>query len=344
LPETPETVSCVVVSFSDPTATRRAVDSLLAQSEAPIEVLLVDNHPDAPAVAYLDRWEKDGRVRLVHGGQNLGYTVACNRAAAQARGDWLFFLNPDARADPDCLRTLLRGAKEHTAVLGAQILLPDGRTNAGDNPLHITGVAWAGRFGEPREHGPPREVAAVSGAGLLARRADFREIGGLCEGYFLYQDDADLCWRTRMTGCQVVFCPEAIAWHDYEFEKGAGKWYWLERNRLWCVLSNYSVTSLLLLLPLLLGAELVVAGRALRGRRIGGLVRAWGSIVRSLPELLRWRARVQARRRVPDSELMSRMTGHFQTALLHSPATTRAGLLMELYRRGVIRVLRAVGQ
>jgi GT2 family glycosyltransferase len=339
-----ETVSAVVISFSDPTATRAALESLLRQSSPPLEVLVLDNHPDGPVAAALDDLEMDSRVRLVHSGENLGYTAACNHAAAEARGDWLFFLNPDARADSDCLSALLGATDARTGVVGAQVLLPDGRTNAGDNPLHVTGISWAGRFGEPRENGLPRAAAGVSGAALLARSRAYAELGGLCERFFLYQDDADLCWRMRLAGWEVLFCPAAVVWHDYAFEKGAGKWYWLERNRLWSVLSNYSAPTLLLLAPLLVGTELVIAALAMRDGWLGSLLGAWGSTLRSLPELLRWRRRVQVSRRVPDSELVAPMQARFETALLPSSVALQVHPLMVRYRLVVLRILQAVGR
>ena len=81
------TLSAIIVSFSDPEATRGAVESLLAQSHPPIEVLVVDNHPDARTANAMGAWPPDARVRLVHSGENLGYTGGCNVAAAQARGE-----------------------------------------------------------------------------------------------------------------------------------------------------------------------------------------------------------------------------------------------------------------
>jgi GT2 family glycosyltransferase len=344
IPRAAGTVSAVIVSFSDPDATRRAVDSLLGQSSPPIEVLVLDNHPQQLTATAIADWSKGPRVRLIHSGHNLGYTAACNRAAANAAGDWLFFLNPDAHADADCLATLLRAANAGTGVLGAQVLLPDGRTNAGDNPLHIAGIAWAGRFGETREHGPSRAVASVSGAALMARAETFRELGGLCDRFFMYEDDVDLCWRMRLAGWEVRFCPEAVVWHDYRFDKGEDKWYLLERNRQWSVLSNYAAGSLMLLAPLLLGTELAVAAIALREGWFGGLVRAWGSTLCALPQLLGWRRRVQAGRRVRDSELMELMVGRVQTPLLESPLVLRLNPLIVLYRAVLLRILRATGR
>ena len=338
------TVSAVVVSFSDPAATRAAVESLLDQSSRVLEVLLIDNHPDGRLGRSLAQDPLDSRTRLIHSGENLGYTEACNRAAAQARGTWLFFLNPDARADPDCVAELLSAADERTAVIGAQVLLPDGRTNAGDNPLHVTGVSWAGRYGEPRETGPPRTVAAVSGAALLARAEPFAELGGLCARFFLYQDDTDLCWRARLAGWTVRFCPAAVVWHDYEFEKGNEKWYWLERNRLWSVLANYAGLTLLLLSPVLAGAEVAIAALAIRQGWFGTLRRAWLSILRELPSLRRWRHQVQRTRQVPDSSLMEAMQGRFETPLLDSLATRRVNPLIVGYRAALIWLLRRAGR
>jgi GT2 family glycosyltransferase len=338
------TVSAIVVSFSDPEATRRAVDSLLAQSHPPTEVLVADNHPDARTADAMRAWQPDARVRLVHSGKNLGYTGGCNVAAAQARGEWLLFLNPDARADPSCLATLIDAVDSRCGVAGAQVLLPDSRTNAGDNPVHITGIAWSGRFGEPREYGPPREVGSVSGAALLARAQAFREAGGMCERLFMYEDDVDLCWRVRLTGWTVMFCPDAVVWHEYEFDKGTMKWFWLERNRLWTVLSNYSALTLVLLAPLLLGTELMVATQAIRGGWTHRLLRAWGSVTLGLPDLIRWRRGVQRGRQVGDREIMERMSGRVQTSLLESPLTLRVNPLLAAYRRIVLAVLEVAGR
>lgn len=334
----------MVVSFREPDGTARAVTSLLAQSATLVEVLVIDNDPDRSTASASAAWKRDERVRLIHSGSNLGYAAACNLAAAQAGGDWLFFLNPDARADPDCIGLLLAAADTRTGLVGAQVLLPDGRTNAGDNPLHINGIAWAGRYGEPRENGAARRVAAVSGAALLARTGAYRAIGGVCEWFFMYYEDTDLCWRMRLAGWDVRFCPEAVVWHDYQFDKGAAKWYRLERNRQWSVLSNYSASSLMLLAPLLLGTEVAVAATAMRGAWVGELVRAWGSTVRAVPELLRWRRRVQASRRARDSELLDLMVARFQTPLLDSPFVHRVNRLNVLYRAVLLRILRAVGR
>jgi GT2 family glycosyltransferase len=334
----PPLVSAVVVaSFEDPEVVRTTVSRLLDQTRRPDEILVVDNHPDAVVSDALEAARLP--VRAIRSRRNLGYPPACNLAAQHATGDWLFFLNPDAVADERCVERLMAAADDATAIAGAQVLLPDGRTNAGDNPVHLTGLSWAGRYGQRREHGPPRDVAACSGAAVLIRRADFEALGGYHPSFFLYVDDTDLAWRARLAGRRVRFVPEAVVTHDYEFVKGPAKWYWLERNRLFMVLANYSAPALALLAPLLLGVEAFVAVRAWREGWLAGKVKAWRSVVRDRRDLLRWRRAVQAQRRVADRRLLAVMTGRMETPLATTPVLAVVNPLLERYRRMLLRVL-----
>src|SRR5205807_9143477 len=118
----------------------------------------------------------------------------------------------------------------------------------------------------------------VSGACCLIRRDAFTRLGGFVDSFFLYYDDADLGWRARIAGLRVVYCPEATVCHHYEFARRGRKWFYLERNRLFSVLANYEMRTLLLLAPLLLAAELgLLAVAALQGW-LGHKLRAYGSL------------------------------------------------------------------
>jgi GT2 family glycosyltransferase len=326
-------VTAVVVTYREPELGRPAIASLERQTTPPAELLVVANDPQAGG------FESSLPLRVLHPGENLGYPSSCNVAAREATQPWLFFLNPDSEAAPDCLERLLEAADERTAIVGAQVLLPDGRVNAGDNPVHVTGISWSGRYLEPAEHGPPREAAAVSGAALITRTDVFRDLGGHCPSFFLYVDDTDMAWRARLAGWKVVFCPEATIAHDYEFEKGVAKWGYLEHNRVWMVLSNYEGRTLALLAPLLLAAE---AGIALQARRDGWWpqkVRAWRDLASGRRELVRWRRRVQSQRAIGDRPILERMQGEMSTPLVQSPMLDRANRWVERYRRAAIRLL-----
>ena len=69
---------------------------------------------------------------------------------------------------------------------------------------------------EPPEAGATietSEVDWVSGACFLARRSALENLGGFDESYFMYAEDADLCWRARRAGWGVAYVPGAVVTH-----------------------------------------------------------------------------------------------------------------------------------
>jgi GT2 family glycosyltransferase len=329
-------VTAVVVSYRSPRVSD-TLDSLLAQSCAVHEVLLVDNDPDTPLESIEASSEK---LQLLRPGANLGYTGAANLAAGAATGEWLWFLNPDAVAASDCLAALLAAVDgPDVAIVGAQVLLPDGRVNAGANPVNLAGISWSGGYGRPQEHAPPRDVAAVSGASLLVRRERFLELGGLCPFFFMYVDDTDLAWRVRLGGGRVRYCPAAVVVHDYEFDKGREKWLYLERNRGWALLSNLQLRTLVLLAPVLLATEAAVLARATRDGWVRQKLRAWMALLAHAPSLVRWRRHVQGARRVGDASVLSLFVGGMDTDLPEMGAPAWVNGVLERYRRLVLRLL-----
>lgn len=311
----------------DPETVRGAIDSLRAQTRRPDEILLVDNKPGATLPDVSDAPE----VRVIAPDVNLGYPNAINFAVEHTDADFVLCINPDARAEPDCLAHLLAA---DAAIAGAQIVSEDGSTmQAGPNPLHPTGISPAGPFGRPRESGPPREVIVVSGACCLLHRATFLELGGFMREFFLYYDDADLGWRARIAGHRVVYCPDAVVSHGYEFGRRERKMFFLERNRWISVLSNYEARSLLVLAPLLVVFELGILLVAAVQGWLPEKLRAYASLLELRGAIARHRRQVQALRRRSDRELRELFSARFDSPFLPRIPARVAGALTAAYLR-----------
>lgn len=317
----PPRVGAVVVRFGDEGQVEQAVASLRSQKAPPLDLFVVDNGGGAPLS------EVPG-ARVLAPGRNLGFGGGVEHAAAAVDAEWLFVLNPDAQAEPECLARLLAATDDSVAVAGAQVLLPDGTVNAGDNPVHVTGLSWAGRLGQAAEDGPPRDVACVSGAAWLIRVADLRALGGFCPAMLAYHEDVDLCWRARLAGRRVVFVPGARVTHDWSFARGDWKWEQLEHNRAWTVLSNLAPRSLVALSPLLAGVELAIAAAAWRQGWLPAKRRAWRAVWAQRAALRRWRSRVQARRRAGDDAILRQHVWTIDTPALGGPLVRLANLLL----------------
>jgi GT2 family glycosyltransferase len=103
-------------------------------------------------------------------------------------------------------------------VLGAKIYFFDRpnvlwSTGGRVHPLH--GHSY--HFGWERKDGPRynqiRECDYVTGCGYLLRSEVLRKIGYFKEDLIFYSEDADLCYRFREDGYQVLFIPGAKMWH-----------------------------------------------------------------------------------------------------------------------------------
>jgi GT2 family glycosyltransferase len=328
-------VAAVIVSWDDSEATARAVASLRTQTARLDEIVVIDNHPEHPAVA---RSGELAGARVIASPTNDGFAGGVARGIAETVSDWVLVLNPDVVAAPDCVAQLLAAATPTAGVIGAQVLLGDGRVNAGDNPVHLTGLAWSGRYGEPAEFGPPRRAASVSGAAFLVRREAYDATGGFARRYFLYHEDVELCLRMLLTGWDVIFQPAAAVTHDYDFDRGAEKWFYLERNRAWTILTLYSERTLVLLLPLLLATEVFIAFRSAREGWWPQKRRAWQAIWTEREGIRRRRREVQAMRRRSDAALLGVLTAEFDSGVVSSAAALHAGRPLRWYRAAILRL------
>jgi GT2 family glycosyltransferase len=273
-------LAVVIVAHRSGRDLERLLPALVAQLRDEDELVVVDNggNEDLPAA----------RARVVGDGTNRGFAGGANLGAAATTAPLLLFLNPDSVPQPGALDAL-REAPADWAAWQALVLLPDGGVNTSGTDVHWTGVAWARHREAP---GGPAEIPAASGAALVVRRADWDAVGGFDERFFMYYEDVDLCLRLRRAGRGIGIVPAARVEHDYVFAKGDYKWFLLERNRLWTVLSVYPAPLLLAIAPALLALELVLLVVAVREGWLRAKLRAQTEVLRSLPMLRRRRAAV----------------------------------------------------
>jgi GT2 family glycosyltransferase len=337
-------VSAIVVTYRDVELTLEAIASLEAQTATVEEILVVDNDPDRSAREPV--LAAHPRVRMLHA-DNVGYAPACNLAAAEATGEALFFLNPDAAADPDCLERLLTVMEDQpqAGIVTPQVLFPDReRVNAGENRIHLTGIAWCGRYEEPPEDGPARPVLITTGAAMLVRTDLYRRLGGYCDDFFLYYEDPDICLRAWLAGAEVWFVPRGRVIHHYSFGESPTKFFYLERHRLLTFLSTLRLSTLAVLGPLLLGTELALLAVAAREGWLREKLRAYASLWKARALIRRRRREMAALRARPDAAIIDRFDGRVDSPQIRSGVARRAAPALLAYRAGAVALVKALGR
>ena len=286
-------LSVIIVNYNGGRWLKRCLESLRRQSVAEdIEVLVADSaSADGSAELAKGLMEDWPAGRLLQLGANLGYSGGNNRAAAQARGEYLLFLNPDTWLEPDCLERLVEEAQAARAAVATPLVL-DYENGAIQSP----GAGGFDIFGlTSRAANPSRrqEIFSASGCGLLIQAGWFRKVGGFDGQFFMYADEHDLCWRVWLAGGKVALAPAARLHHRgavavnpkggesmVEIRTSDTKRFYANRNGLLTLLKNSQHVLLLLVLPqaLLVGLEalaLAAAARRWSHFRRAGLEAMW---------------------------------------------------------------------
>jgi GT2 family glycosyltransferase len=337
----PPSLSVVIVAWNSRDELARTLPALLPELAVGDELIVVDNDSGdgtPEAVASLAP-----AARLLQTGRNAGFAAGCNAGAAEAKGDLLVILNPDAAPMPGFGEAIRRPWVDERGWAAWQALVAEEggtRINSAGNPVHFTGIVWAGGHGDPIETAPAAgTVPALSGACLAIPRRTWEEVGGFPERFFLYHEDVDLSLRLRLRGGELGIEPAAVVDHDYEFGSSELKWRWLERNRWAFLIRVYPAGLLALLAPALVATELALIPVSIAGGWGRQKLAATLDTIRWLPRLLRERRQIQATRTASAAEFASWLTPDLDSPFI-SPAarSSPARLVLRAYWR-VVRLL-----
>ncbi len=193
------------------------------------EIIVCDNNSSDGSVEALR--EKFPGVHIVENKQNLGFGQANNIGAEHARGNILFFLNPDTEIDYG-IESMCRYLMAHgeTGLLGPVVVDQENKTSLFYPPvyshlfLQITDllVAPAARLSMTwKKFRYNRSIArretfvtgCIIGCAMMFRREAYEAINGFDGDIFMYGEEFDVCRRLRKKGYQVRILSRARIVH-----------------------------------------------------------------------------------------------------------------------------------
>jgi GT2 family glycosyltransferase len=314
----------VILVVKDGEAWVRATLAALAKQKYPrLGVIAVDNGSTDSSPEILRTML--GEVRVVTLKENRGFPAAVaeglRRAGSAGEAEYLLLLHDDTVLSTGALTRLVETAEriDGVGVVGPKVVDWDDPTI-----LREVGLS-ADRFGYPYspleeeeldqgQYDRARDVLFVSSSAMLVSRAAWQRIGLPDERYGSHFEDLDFCWRARLAGFRVVMTPRAVVRHRAASFRDERKGtlaarrsrYYSERAALASILKNYSVLTLLWILPLY---AVLGVGRILlfllerRFAEVTQILAAWGWNLAHLPGTVRRRVRSQAVRTVPDRDI-----------------------------------------
>jgi hypothetical protein len=260
-------------------------------------------------------------------GFSKGYNIGIEKAFEDKSIEYAVVLNNDTKLDGKYLEKMTACANSHPDAASIQpkvlnFFEPE-RIDCAGILLSVDGVATNRGYGEKdgKKYSEEKEIFGATGAASLFTRKALEKTK-LSKGeyfdnsHFAFYEDVDLAWRLRLAGFRSFYCPEAIVRHVHSATAGrisGFKAYYLNRNRFFTLVKNYPLcrlmTILLFFTPIryifLLFRVIMKKGR--KGAEFSGqskgavakeIMRAWGSVVVNIPDLIRKRRTIQKNKNV----------------------------------------------
>ncbi len=218
----------VVVAYRAQGLLRDCLSSLLAFPPAKgARIWVVDNASgDGTAEMVRDEFPE---IDLIALSKNAGFSAANNVAIRRGEAPYVLALNPDTRLTEGALDRMLELMESNPkiGISGCRLELPDGTFDHAARrsfPTPLGALAHFVRIGR-WEKAPTRlsqyraptvesgPVDAVNGAFMLMRRKALDEVGLFDEGYWMYMEDLDLCYRLAQAGWVTWYEPGASVIH-----------------------------------------------------------------------------------------------------------------------------------
>ena len=218
-------LSIIVVNYRSWGHLQVALETLHPDFPADWEIIVVDNESQAEPLREFQAnfsW-----VTFIANASNSGFGFGCNLGTEEATGEQLLFMNPDVVATCAEIEALLQVKRDHpdVALLAPKQVSIAGRLqkvfddfpsllNQSKMLKAIFRVINPTRFKNPRtDYDSLTYCDWITGSCILIGHADFDNLGGWSEDYWMYSEDVDLCRRAQDRGLRVAYTPNVQIVH-----------------------------------------------------------------------------------------------------------------------------------
>lgn len=234
-------LSIIIVTYNSAAQIEACVASLApALDGVAAEVIVVDNaSADGTAARVRQRFP---HVRVIARARNAGFAGGINAGLAVARGRYVAWINPDTEVVDGRFAGVVAWLDAHldTAIAGLKLVDAQGRIepsargfpgfhSALGHRYSLLTRLWPGNpfskryLGTEADRDGVTRADWVSGAALVHRRQLAADLGGLDEGFFMYCEDVDFCYRATLGGRAVRYLPFVTLRHEIGASSGAVK-------------------------------------------------------------------------------------------------------------------------
>lgn len=210
-------VSIVIPVHNNWDYTYRCLKSIRENTgDVAYEVIIADDQSDDETI---NTQNVIKNIRYLRNDDVLHFVRNCKKAASEAKGRYINFLNNDVVVHPGWLSSLIMvlESDEKAGIVGSKLIYPDGRLQEAGGIIWNDATGWNyGKLDDPdkSEYNYLKETDYISGASLMVRKELWEQVEGFDEHFApAYYEDTDLAFRVRASGYKVIYQPLSVITH-----------------------------------------------------------------------------------------------------------------------------------
>lgn len=231
-------VSIVLVSYNTEELTKNCIKSIYEKTEGlNFDIWVVDNASKDNSVLMIK--EEFPQVKLIESKENLGFGRANNLAIRQSNAKYILLLNTDTILINNAIKILFDYMElpenQNVGGCGGQLYNADmtlqGSIGCFDDLKFLFkkcfGLNWTSRFNRfkkiykknilkeshNKKNNTTHETDFIIGADLMLRKSVLDRIGLFDERFFMFAEEAEICFRVKKDGNKIMFVPDAKIIH-----------------------------------------------------------------------------------------------------------------------------------
>lgn len=319
-------LSVIIVNYNGSKYLENCITSIIKSRTKDYEIIIADNNSKDKSIENVNKkfsvYISRKKIKVLLLKRNYGPSYARNKGAKIAKGKYLAFLDNDTQVQADWAETPIDEFHKNrqTGIIQSKMILLDKDKNKidyigeyiGTNGFLVqktgSGEIDRGQFDEKSE------ILAAKSAGMFIRKELFDKTGGFDKDYFMFLEDTDLGWRSRLLGYKNIFLPESVVYHKFGTSTiilGKDKQNFIAKfhgpkNYILTLIKNLEIYSLIKIFPLHIALWIGLAVyKSVKGQFkesywiMKGIL--WNLI--NLPQTLRKRKAIQKRRMINDEKI-----------------------------------------
>lgn len=214
----------VILNWNGKEFLKRYLPFVLKYNAADTEIIVADNASADDSVNFLT--SNFPQVRVIKNPVNGGFAYGYNTALQQIKADYYILLNSDVEVTANWIQPVLAMLDKNPDAGAVQ---PKIKSFTSPSYFEYAGAAggFIDKYGYPfcrgrmfdtiekdeGQYNKESEIFWATGACLFIRSKVFHEMGGFDIDLFSHQEEIDLCWRMKLCGYRVLYCPNSEVLH-----------------------------------------------------------------------------------------------------------------------------------